>query len=56
MSSPDSRPNEFAIWMNNYKAEMREVADERLCRTDGVNCENEENDALPNDAEKASTP
>jgi DNA-binding NarL/FixJ family response regulator len=34
MSSPDARPNEFAIWMDNYKAEMREVVEERLYRAD----------------------
>jgi hypothetical protein len=56
MSSPNPRPNEFAIWMDNYKAEMREVADERLCRADGLNYEKEENDVSPNDDEKTLPP
>jgi DNA-binding NarL/FixJ family response regulator len=47
MSPADPRRNEFAKWMDNYKAEMREVAAERLGRADGVNCENEENDVSP---------
>jgi len=56
MSSPDPHPDEFAIWMDNYKAEMREVTEERLGRTDDVTCENEENDVFPNEEEKVSTP
>ena len=47
MSPADPRRNEFAIWMDNYKAEMHEVAAGRLCRADGANCENEENDLSP---------
>jgi hypothetical protein len=49
MSLPDIRPNEFEIWMNNYKAEMREAEDEQSRQTDGVN-----SDLPPNDDEKAT--
>jgi hypothetical protein len=51
MSSPDMRPNEFEIWMDSYKAEMREVEDEQSRQTDGAN-----SDLSPDDDEKASTP
>jgi hypothetical protein len=49
MSSPDIRPNEFEIWMDNYKAEMREAEDEQSQQTDGLN-----SDLSPNDDEKAA--
>lgn len=51
----DPRPNEFSIWMDNYEAEMRELAEGRLGRTDDVNCKNEENDVSPHEEGNAST-
>jgi hypothetical protein len=49
MSSSDIRPNEFEIWMGNYKAERREAEDEQSRQTDDVN-----SDLSPNDDEKAA--
>jgi hypothetical protein len=48
MSSPDIRPNEFEIWMDDYKAEMREAEDEWSRQSDDA-----KSDLSPNDDEKA---